>query len=229
MKRVLRTIVVLLFAALAPLGYADSVPTFNVGQAVFYLFPNEAGGNDFFYFNGVGISISGSGTALCNWCLFGQLLPAGSSLTPGIPIALFDSIQGFVNIGENSYDLSGGVLYDSSITALGSFTFPMNSTGSFTITVPAVLNGPIQGFAPSLPPPGSFNLQIPHTGALTLTFDFAPAHNGYPASYFFSSGQFSTVPPLPEPGMLVMMGTGLCGIAGIVRRRWKEFAKGVRS
>jgi hypothetical protein len=40
--------------------------------------------------------------------------------------------------------------------------------------VPAVLNGPILGFATSLPFRETFNLQIPTTGTLVLTFTFSP-------------------------------------------------------
>jgi hypothetical protein len=49
--------------------------------------------------------------------------------------------------------------------------------------VPAVLNGPILGFATSLPFPETFNLQIPTTETLVLTFTFSPGQNGQPGSY----------------------------------------------
>jgi hypothetical protein len=66
--------------------------------------------------------------------------------------------DGTATIGGQSFDLSGGFLFDSSITDLSSFTFPTGGRSSFTVSVPAGFSGPIiQGSAPSLP---NYNLQI---------------------------------------------------------------------
>ena len=210
----------MLLAVFAPCAYADSVPTFNIFQAVIPFSANGGGDNEFFSFVGSGIAVSGGGTAVCGWCNVLTPLLAGSSLNPSISLATFDNTEGSASIGGHSYNLSGGFLFSSSITALGSFTFPTSSKGGFTVTVPAVLNGPIQGFAASFPS-GTYNLQIPTSGTLVLTFAFFPSQDGFPAFYQFSRGHFSVL-PIPEPGTLAMMGSGLCGIASIVGRKMKR-------
>jgi hypothetical protein len=211
----------ILLAVFAPCAHANSIPTFNVFQAVIPIFTNFGGDNEFFFFTGSGISLAGGGTAVCGWCNSGTPLLAGSSLNPSVSITTFDFISGgTASIGGHNYNLSGGFLFDSSITALSSFTFPTNGQATFTARVSAVLNGPILGFATSLPFPEEFNLQIPTTGTLVLTFTFSPGQNGQPGSYFYSGGQFSVL-PTPEPGTLAMVGSGLCGIAGMVGRKLK--------
>jgi len=61
-----------------------------------------------------------------------------------------------------------------------------------------------------------FNVNVP-PGELVLTFDYFPARNGNPASYFFVNGKYLV--PTPEPGTLALMATGLVGILKIVRKK----------
>ena len=208
MKRCL-WVVMMLFVVFAPGAYADT-PTFGVTQAILSLSVNIGGDNETFSFDGPGISIFGGGTALCGWCIPDTFsLTPGSSLNPSVDLVTFDNTNGTATIGGHTLDLTGGYLFSSSITALGSFTFPTNGRSSFTVSVPAGYSEQfIQGSAPSLP---NYSLQILNYGTMSLNFTFVPSQNGTPAFYEFSRGQFSLV-PIPDPGTLGLMVTGLSSI-----------------
>jgi PEP-CTERM motif-containing protein len=202
-------------------AYANSIPTFTA-QANMPFLVNVDGENQLTTtFNGPGVSIvAEGGDVVCDsppeWCTQGVSfsLTPGSSLTPSIDLIDFDgSAKGTVRFGGQFHPVQGlGLLFPSAITA-GSFTFPKNGNGTFTISVPATLNGPIVGHTADFS--GDFNLQIP-PGRLVLTFDFFPGQDGFPASYGFSQGVFTTV---PEPGTLGLMMSGLAGIVGAALRK----------
>lgn len=218
MKRFL-WVVTMLFVVFAPFVYADGIPIFGVTQAIIPFIFNGNGDNDAFSFIGPGINISGGGTAQCDWCTFDFSLTPGSSLNPSIGRLIFDNTYGTATIGGQTFDLSGGFLFDSSITALDSFTFPTDGRSSFTVNVPAGFSEQfIQGNAPSF---GNYNLQILGygVGTMSLNFTFVPQYSGGPPSYYeFSRGQFSLV-SAPEPGTLGLMATGLAGIVGMIRKK----------
>jgi hypothetical protein len=213
MKRLILAVVMLL-GVLVPSVYANSVPMFNVKASSMPFFPNEGGDNEFYSLDGPpGTSISGSGTVLCDWCLFGTMLLPGSSLNPNLGLVTFDSVN-FIELG-GQMPSSDVVLFSSSIAAFGSFTFPTNGVSTFTVRLPAAFSGPIQGFG-EFASFNTFNLNVA-SGQLVLTFDFVPAFDGVPANYQFSQGNFVST---PEPGTLGMMATGLAGIiVGIIKRK----------
>jgi hypothetical protein len=163
-----------LILLLAQCAYADSVLTFDITHAGIPIFPNNGGDNEFFTFTGPVASIFGGGTAVCAWCVEGTQFSPGSSLNPSVELVTFDFVQGTVRFGGQAHDVV--VLFNSSIAALSSFSFPTNGKSAFIVTVPAILNGPIVGEAAT---GDSFNLQVP-PGPLTLTFAFVPAQNGSP-------------------------------------------------
>jgi PEP-CTERM motif len=214
MKRLILAVVMLL-GVFVPSVYANSVLAFNVKASSMPFSPDfGTGDNEFYFLDGPpGTSISGSGTVRCDWCSgFTMHLP-GSSVTPDLGLVTFDSVN-FIELGGQM--VSDAALFNSSITALGSFTFPTNGVGTFTVRVPAAFSGPIQGSG-DFPNFNSFNLNVA-SGQLVLTFDFVPALNGVPANYIFSQGNF--VSTVPEPGTLGMMAMGLAGIiVGIIQRK----------
>jgi hypothetical protein len=216
MKRFL-WVVMMLFVVFAPCAYADGVPIFGVTQANISFVTNAGGDNASFSFTGPLINLGGGGTAQCDWCSFGNFsLTPGSSLNPSIGL-INTSTNGTATIGGQTFDLSQGFLFSSSITALSSFTFPTDGRSSFTVSVPAGFSEPfIQGSALSLP---NYYLQILGygVGTMSLNFTFVP-QNGAPSFYEFSRGQFSLV-STPEPGTLGMMATGLAGIVGMIRKK----------
>jgi hypothetical protein len=215
MKRLILAVVMLL-GVFVPSVYANSVLAFNVKASFMPFSPDfGTGDNEFYFLDGPpGTSISGSGTVRCDWCSgFTMHLP-GSSVKPDLGLVTFDSVN-FIELGGQMPSTSAA-LFNSSITALGSFTFPTNGVSTFTVRVPAAFSGPIQGFG-DFPTFNSFNLNVA-SGQLVLTFDFVPALNGVPANYIFSQGNF--VSTVPETGTLGMMATGLAGIiVGIIQRK----------
>lgn len=217
MKRLL-WVAMMLFVVFAPCAYADGIPIFGVTQAIIPFVTNGNGDNEAFTFIGPGININGGGTVQCDWCTFFDFsLTPGSSVTPGIGLVTFDNTNGTATIGGQTFDLSGGYLFSSSILALDSITFPTDGRSNFTVSVPAGFSEQfIQGSAPLL---GNYNLQILGygVGTMSLNFTFVP-QNGAPSYYQFSRGQFTLV-SAPEPGTLGLMATGLAGIVGMIRKR----------
>jgi len=213
MKR-FRWAIALLFVLFLQFAYADSITTFHLSRFTYVFGPNEGGDNAGYGFAGLGIYLTGGGSASCpEFCLVGASFSPGMSLVPDVFVD-FESSQGYVAIGGHTY---GDVtLFVSSITA-GRFTFPAggNVPSIFRVTVPASF-GLVQGEVPNV----FFDVRIP-PGKLVLTFNYYPASNGNPASYWFSKGQYEGqgVPAIPEPGTIGFMATGLAGIVGLIRRK----------
>jgi hypothetical protein len=217
MKR-FQWICALLLPILAQCAHADSVFTF-FAQANIGFSTDVSGDNQLFSFNGPGVSLVGSGDLSCFWCgLQVFSLTPGSSITPSVGNAGLDFTftQGFLTFDGQPQVCGAGncSLFVSGITSLSSFTFPTNGR-NFTVTVPAILNGPIGGQLETVNTFHQFALQIPQ-GRLVLTFDFEGATGGAPAYYQFSRGMFTTT---PEPGTFGLMASGLAAIVGSVLRQ----------
>jgi hypothetical protein len=72
------------------------------------------------------------------------------------------------------------------------------------------------------------NLTLPCCGGWNLTFDPVPPSGDFPGGYQFVHGEFSagTPPtPVPEPATLGLIGTGLAGIVGVIRRKRVDLPK----
>jgi len=208
MKRFL-CVVVIPLVVFVPCAYADGIPTLFAQANIPFVINSGSGDNlGISTFNGPGVSIVADGGDLVYDWERNSL--AGSSLTPVVELIAFGSAQGSVSLGGQVHPVDGlGEALTSAITALGSFTFPTNGNGTFTVSLPATLNL-ISGSAGS-----EFSLQAP-PGRLVLTFDFLPAQPGFPATYEFVQGVYTTT---PEPGTLGLMASGFAGIVGVVLRK----------
>ncbi len=170
-------------------------------------------------------------------------------LTISTSIAKADSISGTLNInGSDQYDQSGAVTLFNPATigqgSTGSFTsftagqaFNINPNGSFTVTE----NGETANFTVATvisdtvtpgPFPGSTNLDVAGTGIFTLSglingtgmanYDLtSQSLNGVNQRTTFSASLLTTptIVPTPEPGSLLLLGTGALSSAGMLLRR----------
>jgi hypothetical protein len=163
--------------------------------------PNDGSGdNVFFSLIGPGTSITGIGGMACiDWC-FGPIPDLNSVSTSQVFISLFINTK------------IGGTVYDPNTLSICCFFSPSGD-----------LNGSATGSVGGQGTFTQFNLTLPGGGGWNLSFDFFPASGDSPAYYQFVSGTFTagTPPaPVPEPGTLGFMATGLTGLVGVVRRKW---------
>ena len=137
--------------------------------------------------------LSGPGTVI-----FGE-----GSAVPFVGVDFIVSIQ----LGGQILDVNSTTLGSTSLLA-GSFLFPSDpQTTTFTVAVPANFSGLLMGSSQAFP---TFGLKIP-AGKLFLTFDSSGGQ------FFFSQGvYFATT---PEPGTLIMVGSGLLAMGTLVYRR----------
>ena len=208
-----RWAIALLFVAFLQFAYADTLDALKVS---FIFGPNQGGDNAGYSLVGPNMNLSGVSTACfaSQFCFGAPAFLPGMSLTPSLSVD-FQSSQGFVRIGGHTYFAPNDVtLFISSLTA-SSFRFPVggNTPSTFVVTLPAsfaVVSGQLSNGT-------FFNVNIP-ASKLVLTFDYFPAANGNPASYFFAEGKYLVT--TPETGSVDLMAIGLAGIfIGLIQRK----------
>jgi PEP-CTERM motif len=179
------------------LTFADRIKTYVITQVSMSMSPNNGSGDNIsFSLTGPGVSITGIAGMLCiGWCddqpIYGTPVVAPTQI-------FLSSLDNVVILGGVSY-YGGSVFFDG--------YGPFNDSGGIARLASGVAGDN------NLP----FQLIQPQNGKWNATFDYIPPSGDTPGYYAFREATFSAT--APEPGTIVLMITGLAGVAGLVRRR----------
>jgi PEP-CTERM motif-containing protein len=201
MKRVLWLTVLAL--ALPLTAFADSVDFTNSGGTL-------AGSNS-------GLSLTGSALIAVNG-LNGLGIVTGNDLgsisfSTG---ALSGSLQSggtfaaggsFAITGNGSNGIPNGTIFSGTFSSPATWTLVTLANGTHNYTLTGVVAGTLgsgSGF---------------YTSGVTVQLTINTGHGFFNGSTHISSGDTNVV--VPEPGSLSLLGTGLLGLAGVVRRKLK--------
>jgi len=129
----------------------------------------------------------------------------------GLPIESFGSVS-FNTTNPTSFAFGNSVFGDFASTSIQQLT-----------NVPGAVAFLISGDWT----PGTFSgfqhlTRGPFPAMVTVTFNQTPAHTGSISSSFTLAASTS---PIPEPGSLGLLGTGLTGLAVLARRKFKHGTK----
>jgi len=204
MKRLL-WVAAILFVVFAPYAYADDIPVLNVNitYVTVSMGPNDGSGdNGSFTMIGPGTLITGTaGMACFDWCS-GPIADSNSVILSQLFIGPFTSAT------------VKGVSYDPDFE-FGLFCCAFSESGD--------LNSSVRGQVGSGDRFALLNLTFPCCGGWSLTFDTVPPGPDLPQGGFqFVHGTFTAgtpPPPIPEPGTIGLMATGLACIAGVIRKK----------
>lgn len=185
----------------------------NTGQSMHYSF-------DFF---GIGYLITGTGSGV-NSCSFGCY--EGWTLPPLVVGDDVGTASGtvtheaqdypFESLGEPNFDYSDYFWMSFRFNT----AFPSSPPQAFSMRVPFTVDGGLQFFVRTGNPPYDryyFDL----TGKGWATLDFVASERGmYELSHADLSFTREPVVLIPEPGSVLLLGSGILGIFGAVRRRF---------
>jgi PEP-CTERM motif len=151
-------------------------------------------------FNGMGL-IQGSlgSVAFTTGSLMSGNITTGGVFGPG---------GSFVITSNGTGGLPDGVIFQGTFT--GNTTWTPNGTVGVSGTINYTLSGAISGTW--------YNGTKVSGGTAQLTVSTGP--NGFQGSVSLASGN-TDISVTPEPGTLGLLGTGLVGLAGVVRKRLK--------
>lgn len=106
----------------------------------------------------------------------------------------------------------------------GSVFLPLTpDTSTITLTAPFTYSGIIAGVAgPNQDAPPLFSYTMIGNGTVTATFVYVYFPEG-PGSYSVVGLQYNTTAPVPEPTTMLLLGTGMAGVAAKFRKRRKAY------
>ncbi len=196
-----------LFLLVSLAAQADSIPVFQITDAFIYLEPEF----EFMSFNfaGPGITVVGVGSFDCPSGCLEHFLPEGTPIDFGNFLPTVETMQ----LGGKTYGYAQAVLNTWTMNFFTALSVP-DQDGK------AILNGNglIPGSVDTANGTLQFEIKVP-VGQLGLSW---VQNYEYPSYYTPFPGIFSAkLSPVPEPGSVVMLVTGLAGIlssAGFSRR-----------
>lgn len=144
-----------------------------------------------------------------------------------------DTLTGTLTIDEfgffSSADLVSSGLYDQTLTEAGGGRGPYHGITTFQAYGAGLTLEAISSSTNFLLPPGS-SLSLCNLSSPCGSFGAPPAYSylidaaGHQDPLLY--GVLSTVAPTPEPSSIALLGTGMLGLAGVVRKRTCRLQRG---